>query len=64
MNAQTATLANQSPNRQTAFDSLNQVILRLAVKRDRPLDPQNREEVSSLVNQALEAYREFMKTPA
>jgi hypothetical protein len=64
MNAQAATLATLQPSRQTAFDSLNQVILRLAVKRDRPLDPQSREEVSSLVDQALQAYREYMKTAA
>jgi hypothetical protein len=62
MNAQTATLATLQPSRQTAFDSLNQVILRLAVKRDRPLDPQSREEVSTLVDQALQAYRDYMKS--
>jgi hypothetical protein len=64
MNAQMATLATQVPHRQAAFDNLNQVILRLAVKRERPLDPRHREEVSNLVDQALEAYREFMKIPA
>lgn len=64
MNAQAATLATQVPQRQAAFDTLNQVILRLAVKRDRPLDPRNRQEVSHLVDQALDAYREFMKNPA
>jgi hypothetical protein len=64
MNAQIATLATPVPQRQAAFDALNQVILRLAVKRDRPLDPRHREEVSNLVDQALEAYRDYMKNAA
>lgn len=50
--------------RQTAAETLNAAILRLAVRRQRPLDPRQRAEMNSLVNQALQAYREYMRLGA
>lgn len=52
------------PNQQAAFYTLNDAIVRLAVRRERPVDPRSREEFRGLVDAALEAYRNYMRLAA
>lgn len=49
---------------QAAFYTLNDAIVRLAVRRERPVDPRSREEFRGLVDAALEAYRNYMRLAA
>jgi hypothetical protein len=52
------------PSQQAAFYTLNDAIVRLAVRRERPVDPRSREEFRGLVDAALEAYRNYMRLAA
>lgn len=67
MTPKTAAQSASQPARsgqQAAFLTLNTAIQRLAVRRERPVDPRNREEFRSLVDEALEAYRNYMRLSA
>jgi hypothetical protein len=57
-------LLQTDPNRQLAYDQLQSVIMQLAA---RPVDAQRRdrsEEFKQLVEQALAAYRNYMRVVA
>lgn len=56
-----AAQTTQTVNNNRAFSNLQSAILRLAVKPGAQ-GAQNRHELNDLVGQALDAYREYMKT--
>jgi hypothetical protein len=49
------------PNQQAAYESLQNVIVRLSSRRENPRRPERNREFSLLVTQALDAYREYIR---
>ena len=48
-------------NREAAYDNLQKVILLLADKQSHPRQPERSFEFRALVDQALQAYRDYMR---
>ena len=60
-----ANAPTQTRSQEASLQTLQNAIVRLATKQPvRPGTPQQRQELNALVEQALEAYREYMKAMA
>lgn len=56
-----ATSIQAAPGREAAYDALQRVILQLATRPPMTRQPDRNVEFKTLVEQALEAYRNYMK---